>query len=68
MLHAVFSETKLQRYTNILEINLLQEPTSITNLEFLSLQGVLHPLPKVTVFCALSQNYHNLFESNMCIL
>ena len=30
------------------------------------LQGVLHLLPKITMFCALSQNNQQLFENINC--
>ena len=28
-----------------------------------TLKGVLHPKPKLSLFCMLSQNYKNLFEN-----
>ena len=33
-----------------------------------TLKKVLHPYPKLSMFCAISQNDHHLLENDICIL
>ena len=40
----------------------------VKNIESEYFKGVLHLLPKISMFCALSQNNQQLFENNVCIL